>query len=103
MVRVLAFALHAHERLEFGRGIGAADEPDLWQRDPTGRVECWIDVGTPDTRRVRKACGLAERVIVYAYGGRNTDLWWAKVEPELVGGTGLSVIALSGSTTAALA
>ena len=103
MVRVLAFALHAHERLEFGRGIGAVDEPDLWQRDLTGRVECWIDVGQPDVRRVRKACGVSDRVVVYAYGGRTTDLWWAKASPELSSGRGLSVIALSGATTAAIA
>ena len=32
MVRVLAFALHSHERLAFGRGIGTADEPDVWER-----------------------------------------------------------------------
>ena len=70
MVRLLAFAFHAHERLEFGRGIGTADEPDLWQRDLTGRVELWIEVGQPDDRRVRKACGLADRVVIYSYGGR---------------------------------
>ena len=29
MVRLLAFGLHAHEQLTFGRGIGSADEPDL--------------------------------------------------------------------------
>ena len=103
MVRVLAFALHAHERLEFGRGIGAAEEPDLWQRDLTGRIECWIDVGQPEVRRVRKALGVADRVVVYAFGGRTTDLWWAKAEPDLAGAKGLSVIALAGSTTAELA
>ena len=103
MVRVLAFALHAHERLEFGRGIGVADEPDLWQRDLTGRIECWIDVGQPDARRVRKARGLSDRVIVYAYGGRATDLWWARVGPDLVSEKALSVIALPASTTTELA
>src|SRR5258706_16265720 len=69
MVRVLAFALHAHERLAFGRGIGTADEPDLWRHDLTGRVELWLDVGQPDERRVRKACGQSAQVVVYAYGG----------------------------------
>src|SRR5512132_855215 len=103
MVRALAFALHAHEGLEFGRGIGAADEPDLWQRDLTGRVECWIDVGQPDARRVRKALGVADRVVVYAYGGRTTDHWWAKTGPDLASAKGLTVIALSGATTAELA
>ena len=102
MVRALAFALHAHERLEFGRGIGATDEPDLWQRDLTGRVECWIDVGQPDARRVRKARGVADRVVVYAYG-RTTEIWWEKVGAELAGVRGVSVVALSSATTAELA
>ena len=103
MVRLLAFALHAHERLEFGRGIGATDEPDLWLRDLTGRVELWIDVGQPDDRRVRKASGLADRVVLYTYGGRTVDHWWTKAEPELARCGNLQVIALSPATTTALA
>ena len=42
MVRLLAFALHADEALEFGRGLSADGEPDLVRRDPTGAVELWI-------------------------------------------------------------
>ena len=102
MVRVLAFALHAHERLAFGRGIGTADEPDLWQRDLTGRTELWIDVGQPDERRVRKACGQSDHVVVYAYGGRGIDVWWAKAGPELARFENLEVIALGEATTAAI-
>ena len=30
MVRILAFALHADERLEFGRGLSNEEEADLW-------------------------------------------------------------------------
>ena len=55
MVRLLAFALHAHTDLRFGRGISAEDEPDLWQKDATGVIDLWIDVGLPDERSVRKA------------------------------------------------
>jgi uncharacterized protein YaeQ len=103
MVRVLAFALYAHERLEFGRGIGEADDPDLWRRDLTGRVELWIEVGLPDERRVRKACGVADRVVVLAYGGRGAELWWGKAASELKRCRNLDVVALPLSTTAALA
>jgi uncharacterized protein YaeQ len=102
MVRVLAFALHAHERLAFGRGIGTADEPDLWQRDLTGRTELWIDVGQPDDRRVRKACGQSERVVVYAYGGRGVDVWWAKTGGELSRFDNLEVVSLGAETTEAI-
>lgn len=102
MVRVLAFALHAHERLAFGRGIGTADEPDLYRRDLTGRVELWIDVGQPDERRMRKACGQSEQVVVYAYGGRGVDVWWARSGTALARFGNLAVIALGDATTAAL-
>jgi uncharacterized protein YaeQ len=78
MVRLLAFALHASDELAFGRGLSSEDEADLTQRDLTGAIQLWIDVGLPDERSLRKASGRAERVIVYAYGGRAVDLWWAK-------------------------
>lgn len=78
MARLLAFALNAHERLAFGRGLSTEDEPDLWRHDLTGAIEQWIDVGLPDERRLRKASGRAREVRVYAYGGRATELWWAQ-------------------------
>jgi uncharacterized protein YaeQ len=82
MVRLLAFALHADDALAFGRGLSADGEPDLWQRDLTGTIEQWIDVGLPDEREVRKACGRAREVHVLAYGGRAVDLWWQRIPCE---------------------
>jgi uncharacterized protein YaeQ len=102
MVRILAFALHAHERLEFGRGIGVVEEADLWQRDLTGRIETWIDVGLPDDKRVRKASGQSEQVIVYAYGGRSAELWWGKLKSELARCRNLTVYAIPRETTDAM-
>ena len=102
MVRVLAFALHSHERLAFGRGIGTADEADLWLRDLTGRVELWIDVGQPDERRIRKATALSGHVVVYAYSGRSVEVSWEKLRPELARFKNLEVVALGPATTAAL-
>ena len=68
MMRLLAFALHADDALEFGRGLSAEHEPDLWRRDLTGTVEQWIEVGLPEEREIRKACGRAREVHVLAYG-----------------------------------
>ena len=48
MVRLLAFALHASDRLVFGRGLSTEDEADLLDTDLTGAIERWIDVGLPD-------------------------------------------------------
>ena len=83
MVRLLAFALHASDTLTFGKGLSTEDEPDLWQRDLTGVIESWIDVGLPDEKEVRKACGRARDVHVYAYGGRAVGLWWEKARARL--------------------
>ena len=75
MVRVLAWAMHADDALEFGAGLSDVDEPDLWRRDPTGTIEAWIEVGLPDERRLRRACGRAAEVTAYAYG-RGAEIWW---------------------------
>ena len=83
MVRLLAFALHADDALEFGRGLSTEDEPDLWRRDLTGAIEEWIEVGLPDERELRKACGRARAVHVLAYGGRAVDLWWRGAREKL--------------------
>ena len=83
MVRILAFALHADEALTFGRGLSTDDEPDLWRLDLTGAIEQWIDVGLPDEREVRKACGRAKDVAILAYGGRAVDLWWEAARDKL--------------------
>ena len=103
MVRLLAFALFAGERLEFGRGLSNEDEPDLVQLDLTGAVERWIDVGLPDEREVRKACGRAREVDVLAYGGRAVDLWWEGVRGKLERQERLAVSEVPVEATRALA
>lgn len=76
MVRLLSFVLFAHERLSFGKGLSEDDEPDLWQKDYTGNIKLWIDVGQPDEKWLRKACNRAEKVVLINYGGRASDVWW---------------------------
>jgi uncharacterized protein YaeQ len=76
MVRVLAFVLNASDTLAFGKGISSDDEPDLWQKDLTGAVEKWIEVGQPDEKRLRRACGVSREVIVYPYSGNSAEIWW---------------------------
>ena len=78
MVRLLAFALHAHEALSFGRGLSTEEEPALWQKDLTGAIERWIEVGQPEEKNIRRACGRAKQVCIYTYGGRGADQWWEK-------------------------
>ena len=102
MVRLLAFALHADERLAFGRGLSTEDEPDLWQRDDTGLIVRWIDVGLPDVRAIRKACGRASEVVVVAYGARRVDASWRDNEAALSALPNLRVCTLTADETAAL-
>ena len=83
MLRLLAFALNASEHLEFGRGISTDDEPDLWRKSLSGEIELWIELGTPDPERLRKACGRAEEVVLYCYGDRATPVWWEKHQKAL--------------------
>lgn len=83
MVRVAAFGLFADERLEFCKGLSDTDEPDLWQKDLTGQIETWIECGQPDERRIAKASGRADRVVVIAYGGRTSDIWWQGVKGKI--------------------
>ena len=80
MVRILAFALNAHEQLEFTRGISTDDEPDIWQKSLSGELELWVALGLPGEKIVRQSCGKANEVIVYCYGGRTAEVWWEKIK-----------------------
>ncbi len=74
-VRLLAFCLNAAEAPTFTRGLSTAEEPDLWSHSDSGEIEHWIEVGQPEEPRLRKACGRARRVSVYAFA-RSADTWW---------------------------
>ena len=103
MVRVLAFALNASERLAMGRGISSTEEePDLWDRDLTGVIDLWIEVGQPDEQRLRKACGRAGEVRVYCYSGRSAAMWWQKSEADFARFKNLLVFEIPAETTAQL-
>lgn len=94
MVRMLAFALHADEKLTFTRGLCADEEPDLWQRDLTGAIDLWIEIGLPDERRLRKACRRAKCVVLYLYGGRSVAIWWQRNADALKRCPNLQVVEL---------
>jgi uncharacterized protein YaeQ len=102
MVRLLAFALHAHEALVFANGMGTDDEPALWQKDLTGVIELWIEVGQPDEKRVRRACGRARQVVIYSYGGHGADVWLDRMNCDLDRAKNLIIVSLPASATKAL-
>lgn len=84
MVRLLAFALHASDALQFTKGLSTENEPDLWQKSLSDEIELWIEVGLPDEKVIRKACGRSQQVIVYAYGGNKAALWWEGIRNTLM-------------------
>ncbi|MFA7668299.1 MAG: YaeQ family protein [Burkholderiaceae bacterium] len=104
MVRLLAYALFIDpdDSLTFTRGLSESDEPDLWRKDLTGDILQWVETGLPDERRILKACGRSEEVIILAYG-RNAGLWWQGVQGKLERADKLRVYLLDTEGTARLA
>ena len=77
MVRILAYARYADEQLEFTKDLFETDEPALWQKDLTGLLEKWIEVGCPSEDKIKKASARCKKVAVIAYGSQADD-WWQK-------------------------
>ncbi|WP_097459238.1 YaeQ family protein [Mangrovitalea sediminis] len=103
MLRLLAFARHASEALQFTKGLSTDDEPDLWEKDLSGDIALWIDLGLPDESRVRKACARSRQVWLYTYGGRAASLWWQKNGSRLARFDNLHVVNIPAEVSSALA
>jgi uncharacterized protein YaeQ len=103
MVRVLAFALNANEDLSFTKGISDADEPDLWQKDLTGAIQCWVEVGQPDDKRLLKAAGKSDQVKVYCFGGAASRIWWEGMRSTLTRSNKFEVFSFDPAQTKGLA
>jgi uncharacterized protein YaeQ len=101
MVRVLAFALNAHERLGFGKGLSDVDDPDLSLKDLTGQIDLWIEVGQPDEKTILKACGRGTQVKIYAYS-TSVPMWWKQVGPKVERARNLAVYSIAPEVTQAL-
>jgi uncharacterized protein YaeQ len=102
MMRVLAFIIHANEALAFGKGLSVDDEPDLWQKDLTGAIALWIDVGQPDEKRILKACGRSAQVVIYSYSS-NSNIWWNQIGNRVERAKNLTVINIVPTISLALA
>ena len=94
MARILVFALHADERLEFTKGLSSEDEPDLWQKNLSGVIERWIELGQPDEKRLRKACGRSKQVFIYTYQDRSAAIWWNQNQHHFARFENLSIVSL---------
>lgn len=103
MVRLVAFALNAHEHLEMTKGLSTDDEPDIWQKSLSDEIDVWVALGLPSEKVLRQSCNKAAQVIVYPYGGRPAEIWWDKVKNSTTRFDNLHVVNLSEADTLALA
>lgn len=94
MVRLLAFCLHASDTLEFTRGLSSVNEPALWDKDYSGQITAWIEVGQPPFDRMKKARGQAEKLYLYSFG-RGRDSWWQSESRRFQSLKNLAVMHLS--------
>jgi len=92
MIRLIAFMANASERLTFTKGIASDEEPDLWEKSLTNEIELWIDLGQPDEKRIRKACGRAKQVIIYTYHEKKAKVWWQQQQEKCQRFNNLTVI-----------
>jgi uncharacterized protein YaeQ len=107
MMRLLAFALCVPPSddagaLEFAKSLWDPEEPDLWQKNLTGEIVQWIEVGQPDDRRLMKASGRAERVVVFSYS-TSTPIWWSAIASKLTRARALTVWQVEPQQSQALA
>lgn len=95
LIRMLAFALNVpanddHGALEFARDMWDSAEPALWQKDLTGRIIHWIEVGQPDERRLMQASSRSARVSVYSFNS-STPPWWSGLADKVTRARNLAV------------
>jgi len=107
MIRLLALALNLpantdHGALELAKDLWDVDEPALWQKDLTGQIVQWIDVGQPDDKRLIRASGRAEQVSVYSFSA-STPIWWSGIATKLTRASNISVWQIENAQSQALA
>jgi len=104
MLRLLAFALYASDRLEFTKGLYADDEPDLWLKSYSDEIELWIDLGLPSDKRIRKACNRAKAVTLICYGSdQAVEPWLHSIHAERTRHRNLEIIRIPADQSKALA
>jgi uncharacterized protein YaeQ len=74
VTRVLAYCCEYRTGIEFSSGgLSEPDDPAIAVRDLTGRMQTWIDIGTPAADRLHRASKAAARVAVYQH--RDAPQW----------------------------
>ena len=82
LTRLLAYTMEYTDGIVFSSGLSEPDEPAVSVRDLTGRIQSWIDIGTPDAARLHKASKAVPRVAVYTH--RNPGQWMKQLAGERI-------------------
>ena len=95
LIRLLAFALNMpsdddHGALTLAKDMWDIDEPALWQKDLTGQIQHWIEVGQPDDRRLMQVSSRSGRVSVYSFSA-STAQWWSGIATKVSRARNLTV------------
>ena len=107
LIRLLAFALNVpasddNGALELAKDMWEPDEPGLWQKDLTGQIQHWIEVGQTDDKRLMKASARSARVSIYSFGA-STPVWWKTIATKITRARNLSVWQVPADQSQALA
>jgi uncharacterized protein YaeQ len=107
LIRLLAFALNVpadgdHGPLDLAKDMWDPDEPSLWQKDYTGDILHWIEVGQPDEKRLLRMTARVGRVSVYSFAN-STPIWWQGLAGKLTRCRNLTVWQIPSAQSEALA
>ena len=106
LIRLLAFALNVPATddsvFEFAKDMWDPDEPALWQKDLTGQIQHWIEVGQPDEKRLLQASSRSQRVSVYSFSS-STGRWWSAIATKITRASNLTVWQVPAQQSQALA
>jgi uncharacterized protein YaeQ len=103
MVRLVLFALYAQDDLVFTKGLSDVDEPDMWVKDLTGQIQLWLEVGQPDEKRILKASSKSDQVVICAYAGQASKVWWSGIKNKIERAKNVRVICLPQAVTKSFA
>lgn len=102
MLRIVAFIVNAHERLQFTKGLSDDDVPDLWQKSFSDEIELWVELGQPSEQRIKKGCNQSQHMMIYSYADNSFDAWWKKEQNKLQARKNLSIFTLPETLSDAL-
>lgn len=95
LYRLSVFTLLSAEEPTFTKGLSTQDEPEIWCHNQMGEIEHWVELGTPDIKRIKQACGKSKHVSIYTYRERASKEWYESIKDQLGRFKNLNIIHLT--------